>query len=383
VSAKHIPAQQQVAPKKLLIRQVNWLGDAVMTIPAMMRLRESNPAAHITILTHEKLSDLWLHQPYINQVSTFSSVESPWKIGRRLKPENFDTALILPNSPRSALECWSARIAHRIGYERPWTKWLLTRPIRRRPQRVTMRKRGDSEVKALIRMYPTGAATRYFSEAHQSYDYLHLAAQLGASEKPVAGRIKVLPAEVEGVRKKFGLTRETTLLFGLNAGAEYGPAKQWPVDRFVQTAAAIHNQNHCRWLLFGTAGQTPLVSTLESGILELTSRPGSHLQPPTLNLSGRTSLREFIVLLSQCRVVLTNDSGPMHLAAAVGAPVIVPFGSTSPELTGPFMPEGNSSVLRGEAPCAPCFRRECPIDHRCMTSVSVEAVLGAIRACLD
>ena len=123
-------------PRRILVRSVNWLGDAVMTTPALQRLREALPAAQITLLTHEKLADLWQRHPSLDAVMTFSPGESPWSVARRLRAERFHTAVVLPNSPRSALEVWLARIPQRIGYARPWCSWLLTQALGPRPGKV-------------------------------------------------------------------------------------------------------------------------------------------------------------------------------------------------------------------------------------------------------
>src|ERR1017187_1524015 len=127
--------------RRIIVRGVNWLGDAVMTTPALQRLREALPDAHIALLTHEKLADLWQHHPSLNSIITFSPGESPWSVARRLRAENFQAALVLPNSPRSALEVWLARIPQRIGYARPWRNRLLTQPLAPRPGQMRMPKR--------------------------------------------------------------------------------------------------------------------------------------------------------------------------------------------------------------------------------------------------
>src|SRR5688572_464130 len=135
---------------RLLVRGVNWLGDAVMSIPALLRLRERFPDARITLLTPEKLSDLWLHHPALNEVVSFSGGEGLFSVSRKLRGENFDLALVLPNSPRSALEIWLARIPQRVGYARPWRNWFLTQLVQERTGAVTMRKRSVGEINQLI-----------------------------------------------------------------------------------------------------------------------------------------------------------------------------------------------------------------------------------------
>jgi heptosyltransferase-2 len=159
------------------------------------------------------------------------------------------------------------------------------------------------------------------------------------------------------------------ILLGLNPGAEYGPAKRWPAESFAAVAREVSRRNtNCLWLAFGGAGDRELCG-------DIARLAGDRV----LNLAGKTSLRELMALLKLCRVVLTNDSGPMHVAAALGIPVVVPLGSTSPELTGPGWPgDPRHQLLKSAAPCSPCFRRTCPIDFRCMTGISPERVVEAV-----
>ena len=206
--------------------------------------------------------------------------------------------------------------------------------------------------------------------AHQIYEYLHLAAALGANPAPLAPQLFVTPDEVEATKKKFCLGKIAAPVFGLNPGAEYGPAKRWPVERFIAAAKEIQQRTNCVWLLFGGKGDAELASQIQSAIGNRQS---------AINLAGQTSLRELMSLLKICEVLLTNDTGPMHVAAALGTPVVVPFGSTSPELTGPGLPgDPRHRLLKSDAPCSPCFLRECPIDFRCMNGIRVERVVEAV-----
>jgi heptosyltransferase-2 len=364
-----------------LVRGVNWLGDAVMTTPALLRLREAQPQAHLTLLTHEKLAELWRHHPAINQVLTFSARDGVLAVGRRLRGERFGTALLFPNSPRSALELWLARIPRRIGGAWPWRNWLLTDVIHPRRGEIKMRKRSVAEVRRLVRVTAgTGEPadtpglepqTLNFDPAvHQLHHYLHLAAVLGASREPIAPRLQVLAGELEAVRQQFQLTPNLRWL-GLNAGAEYGPAKRWPVEKFIAVAREAAAWPGWGIALFGGRGDLPIVGALTAAL-----RP-----PPSAlrNLAGRTSLRELCAALRCCEVLLTNDTGPMHVAAALGTPVVALFGSTSPELTAPGLPgDRRQRILKARVPCAPCFRRGCPIDFRCMNRLTVGEVLEAI-----
>ena len=367
---------------RILVRGVNWLGDAVMTTPALQRLREAHPNSHITLLTHQKLADLWRDHPSINSVLTFGASETVWSIGRRLREQNFNTALVLPNSPRSALEVWLAKTPQRIGYARPWRNWFLTKVAPSGNDRVVMRKRSVAEINRLInntqyvpRMRDN---TTYPAGSHQIFEYLNLAASLGASTTPTAPQLHVTPSELEPVVARFGLKPDAAEpIFGLNPGAEYGPAKRWPAERFISAAVEIHRKSPCRWLIFGGPADLAIAREIEMGIQKALAKTAG--APSPVNLAGKTTLRELCVLLKLCRVLLTNDSGPMHIAAAVGTPVVVLFGSTSPELTGPGLP-GNTrhQLLTANAPCSPCFLRTCPIDFRCMSGISVDRVVQAV-----
>ena len=369
------PPYSILHPRRILVRSTNWLGDAVMTTPALLRLREKFPDAHIALLTADKLSELWAQHPAVNETILFKRDESVFAIAKELRAEKFDLALVLPNSPRSALEVFLAGIPQRIGYARPWRNFFLTQTIATRANAVKMHKRSVTEIKELIAATEPRAPRPAPRAAHQIHEYLHLAAALGANPEPLSPQLFIGPEEIESAKKKFGLEKITQPIFGLNPGAEYGPAKRWPVEKFIAAAREIQQRTNCIWLIFGGKGDS-----------ELCERIGSETQNQKLktqNFCGQTSLRELMVLLKLCRVVLTNDTGPMHVAAALGTPVVVPFGSTSPELTGPGLPgDSRHQLLKSDAPCAPCFLRECPIDFRCMNGLRVERVVAAVLACV-
>ncbi len=364
----HLPS----APR-ILVRGTNWLGDAVMTTPALLRLREQFPDAHITLLGPEKLRDLWRHHPAVNETISFAAGESVFAIGKKLRAEKFDLALVLPNSPRSALEVFLAGIPQRVGYSRPWRNFFLTQTVAPRPGAVKMRKRTAAEIRQLVAGEKIGNRKSATGNrlAHQLHEYLHLVAALGANPEPLAPQLTVTPEEIAAAKTKFGLEKIAGPIFGLNPGAEYGPAKRWPVEKFIAAAKEIQQRTHCTWLLFGGKSDVAITSQIASQL------PSANSQ--LLNFAGQTSLRELMALLKLCRVLLTNDTGPMHVAAALGTPVVVPFGSTSPELTGPGLPgDARNCLLKSDAPCSPCFLRECPIDFRCMNGISVARVVDAV-----
>ena len=382
------PSSSVRPPRRVLIRGVNWLGDAVMTTPALQRLREALPGSHLTLLAPEKLADLWQHHPSLDALITFSTGEGLWSVAGRLRAEAFQTALVLPNSPRSALEVWLARVPQRIGYARPWRSWFLTQPLAPRAGQMRMRKRSASEVSQRVRVStgspPAAGHHPPHRTDHQIHDYLHLAAALGANSEPLAPKLEITSAEMRQAAEVFlsewrnklpdPVPTAPTFLLGLNPGAEYGPAKRWPAASFAAVVRAVSRQvGDCLWLAFGGPADWLVCD-------EIARLAGSRV----LNLAGKTSLRQLMALLKLCHVVLTNDSGPMHVAAALGTPVVVPFGSTSPELTGPGLPGApQHRLLQSDAPCSPCFRRTCPIDFRCMTGITPDRVTESILQVLS
>jgi heptosyltransferase-2 len=360
-------------PEKILVRGVNWLGDAIMSTPALRRLREARPRAHITLLTDEKLADLWRHFPAVDAVITFARNESVWSVANRLRPHHFQLGLILPNSHRAAFELWFARIPQRVGYAAPLRNWLLTQSIEPRTAAVRMRKRSTKEIDRLIHCPTPAPRSPAPPGVHHLFQYLNMVAALGASAEPLRPQLAVTDAEVDAAKNKSKLAGEQPI-FGLNAGAEYGPAKRWPKERFAAAAIEVQRRTNCRWLILGGPDDAELAGWIVGEIALHASRP-----TPPINLAGHTTLSELCALLKLCRVLLTNDTGPMHLGAAVGTPVVALFGSTSPGLTAPGLPgDPRHCVISSNVACSPCYRRECPIDFRCMRGITVEAVVSAV-----
>jgi len=369
-----------IAHGRILVRGVNWLGDAVMTTPALLRLREAFPAAHITLLTAEKLSELWRGHPAVDDVITFKPHASVLSMGWQLRARQFTHALVLPNSPRSALEVFLAGVPFRLGYARPWRNRLLTHPLPARRGAVAMHKRSDREIQQLIA--GTGpdrlADSSLPARAHHIYEYLNLVAALGASARPLAPSLRAEPFAETGLARFFPVdSQRTGCVIGLNPGAEYGPAKRWPLESFATAANELYRQLDCEFLIFGGPGDVALAEQLRVRL----AAPLAHGH--VTSLAGKTRLGELMSALKHCRVLITNDTGPMHVAAALGTPVVVPFGSTSPELTGPGMPgDTRHRLLQAGVPCAPCFLRKCPIDLRCLQGISPVRVVAAVMEVL-
>lgn len=355
---------------RILVRGVNWLGDAVMTTPALLRLREAFPSAHVALLTPAKLAGLWPGHPAISEVIEFAPGEGVFAIGRKLRAQAFDLALVFPNSPRSALEMWWARIPRRVGLARPWRNYFLTDAVPPRREHVAMRKRSPGEIRRLLAGDPRAQPLPLPFAAHHLHQYLHLVAAVGGNPAPLAPLISVSAGEMAAIRQRLQATDRP--IVGLVAGAEYGPAKRWPVERFIAAAKAIHAQTDCQILLLGGPGDAAVTGPIAAAL------PGG-----AVDMAGATTLRELCAALKACQVVLTNDTGPMHLAAAVGTPVVALFGSTSPALTAPGLPgDPRHRLLTAPVACSPCFLRECPVDFRCLRQIPVEQAVAAVLEAL-
>jgi len=243
----------------------------------------------------------------------------------RIQPR-FDAGVVFPNSLRSALELWLGGIPRRVGYAGHRRRWLLNQIVRKPP--------------------PNGPPP------HQVEHFLEIARSLGVEAE--AGEIAIAD-------RQRGVNAEPR--YGLCPGAEYGPAKRWLPERFAETATAVGG----RWMLFGTAKDA-----------EIGAQIAAALGDKCTNLIGQTTIEQLIDELRQCELLLTNDTGTMHLATLLGVPVVAVFGSTEPRLTGPL--GRKSRVVRHQVECSPCFLRECPLDFRCMKAVSVEEVVAAIAS---
>jgi lipopolysaccharide heptosyltransferase II len=315
-------------PFRIIIRSPNWLGDAVMAIPAVCAIKAGRPDAHVTLLTPAKLADLWRTVAEVDALLPIEPGKSVFAIARDVRAGNFDAAVLFPNSLRAALEIWLAGIPRRVGYPGHQRAWLLDQPLRGKK----MKKKQTAPPR------------------HHVHHYLALAEFIGAD-------ITVPSAPANRERTFSGGSPR----IGLVPGAEYGPAKRWLPERFAEVIRAVPAQ----WTLFGVAGDRAIADTI------LAAAPGCR------DLTGKTTLTELIAELRQCDLLLTNDTGTMHLAASLGVPVVAIFGSTEPALTGPL--GAHHTVLRKHVECSPCFLRACPIDFRCMRSIAASEVIAALQ----
>jgi heptosyltransferase-2 len=361
-------------PRRIVLRAVNWLGDAIMSTPAVMRIRERFPEARITLVTPSKLAGLWEGHPGIDEVIALAPKEGVWSVGRRLRPLKFDLGFAFPNSPRSAMELFLGGVRRRVGGRWPWRNWMLTDVVEAQPGAVEMRRRTPVEIR---RALADPDATPHWGEplpgpeAHHIHQYLRLLGPVGGSMEPMVPVIRVDPAVAAATRATFGLGPDRRWI-GINAGAEYGPAKRWPAGAFRWMIGELVLDPELGVVIFGGPADVELARSLVPA--------GSSA---VRVLAGKTTLTQLAAALQSCAVVVTNDTGPMHLAAAVGTPVLVPFGSTSPELTGPGLPgDPRHRFVRVGVPCGPCFLRTCPVDHRCLEGIAPEWVLSELRAML-
>ncbi len=323
---------RELQPFRILIRSTNWLGDAVMTIPAVYAIKHGRPDAHVTILTPAKLAELWKEVAEVDEVISIESGDSVFGVAKKLRGK-FEVAILFPNSLRAALEVWLAGIPRRVGFPGHRRAWLLNQIFHGK------KKKKDA---------------RPEPPRHQVHHYLALAEFVGA---------EIEGAVIAETRNRMPESRSPKI--GLCPGAEYGPTKRWFPEKYGEVIRAVSEQRECEWVLFGVEKDAPLGEEI------LRDFSGPHR-----NLIGKTSLAQLIAELRACDLLLTNDTGTMHLAAFLGVPTVALFGSTEPALTGP---RGDiHRVIRHHVPCSPCYLRECPLDLRCMKAITVPEVVAAV-----
>jgi len=331
---------QELKPFQILIRSSNWLGDAVMSVPAVRAIKAGRPDARVTIAAPENIAPVW---KLVSEVDAIIPLPENrlLSVVRLLRREpSFDVAILFPNSLRGALESWLAGIPRRVGYRGHWRRWLLNQivPVPRKP--------GPPE--------------------HHSVRFIRIAHECGAD----TFNFQHPASDIRGsTRHQISTVHDQPVRIGLCPGAEYGPAKRWLPERFAAAAEKVSAQSAVQWILFGTPRDATIGEQIAVAL-------GDHCT----NRIGQTTLDQLINELRECRLLLTNDTGTMHLAALLGVPVVAIFGSTEPRLTGPL---GNGHIiLRHHVECSPCFLRECPIDFRCMKAISVQEVADAVLSML-
>jgi heptosyltransferase-2 len=336
---------------KILVRAPNWVGDAVMAIPALEAIRRTHASAEIAILARPAVADLYREQGFANRVVEYdkSGRHKGWwgreKLVAELSRERFDLAILLQNAFEAAWLAWRAGIPERAGYARDGRGPLLTEPIR-------VPRQGDIP-------------------RHESHYYLELIRRAGWIESrgeiaPIRLRVPSAAHEAADASLLRAGARIGAWRCAIAPGASYGAAKCWPPERFAALADRLISECGADVILFGTPSEK-----------EMAARICSAMKCNPISFVGQTSMRDLAALFSACSIFIGNDSGAMHVAAAAGLPVIGIFGPTDPEGTAPVTPQ--FTLVREPVSCSPCFLRSCPVDHRCMTRITVESVFVAAQ----
>lgn len=331
---------------KLLIRAVNWVGDAVMTTPALGLIRENFPRAEITLLANLLVSQLLSPHPAIDRVITFyrngvhRGITGRLRLATEIRKQGFDAAIILPNSFDSALVPWLAGIPIRLGKSSDGRGFLITG-----------------------RYHPS----REILTCHQVEYYCDLVRHFGITGETGRPLILTTPEEDHAATTTLsgsGIQADDIVL-GINPGAAFGSAKRWYPERFAEVARRLAGEWKAKIVIFGGPVETEIAAAIENRLSGETC----------LNMAGKTSMRELLALIRRCDFFITNDSGPMHIAAAFDVPLVAIFGSTNHATTSPY--SESAVVVRKDIACAPCLLRACPTDHQCMTAVTADDVIEA------
>jgi len=338
-------------PASLLVRATNWLGDAVMTTPALAGLRGAFPGARIALLAKPPVAELFRHHPDVDEVIVY---ERPGRhegaLGRlrlagEVRRRRFDGALLLQNAFDAALIAFLGRIPERAGYPTDGRRILLTLPV---------------------------PLTHGILERHEVEYYLCLLDGLGIPRPvPAALKLAVTEEEREAMAARLaslGIGRASPIV-AINPGATYGSAKRWYPDRFAAVADALSAEWSARVVVVGSTAEAPLAGEIEAAT-----------RNPLVNLAGKTTVRELMALLSLSSFLVTNDSGPMHIGAALGVPLVAIFGPTDWRRTSPW--SSLAKVVRVEIDCSPCRLRVCDRGHECMLGVTPGMVVDAARQLL-
>jgi len=337
--------------KRILVRGPNWLGDAVMCEPALRGLRKLFPDVQIALLVKPAVADLFVGHPALTRVLTYDTkgrhagLSGKWALAGQLRRQGFDLAVLFQNAFEAAFLTFLAGVPRRYGYATDGRSLLLSDPVAA-PDRRTL--------------------------VHQVRYYWELLKPLGLTGDPSAPELVVFPEEEQAMAGRFaqgGLTA-TDVVVGINPGSTYGGAKRWLPERFAEVTERL-----CRTIRESREQQVSVVIFGAKGEEHLGQEIAARLSSRSLVLSGATTIRELMAAVKRCAMLLTNDTGPMHIASAFQVPVVAIFGPTDWRTTSPF---GSAhAIVRQPVDCAPCLLRECPIDHRCMTRVTVDQVYEA------
>ena len=338
----------QTGLQKILIRGTNWIGDAIMTLPAVSSVRAAYPGAHLAILAKRPVTEIYRLFSAANEIipydAKFDNPLGVFRLANALRKRKFNAAVLLQNAIEAAIVSTAAGIRIRAGYNADGRGFLLTHPVRR---------------------------TEEIFKVHQIDYYLEMVKSLGCAPVDHAMHLEtfISPAAAQEVADKY-LPDEDRGFIGLAPGAAYGPAKRWLPERFAAVADRLGADLNAQAILFGSRADR-----------ETTDEVQKHANRAMVNLAGTSSLRETIHLISRCRVFVSNDSGLMHVAGALNIPTVAIFGSTNPVTTSP--PGERTMLVRKPVECSPCLKKICPTDFRCMTSITADDVYEAAHRLLE
>lgn len=340
--------------QKIVARSTNWVGDAVMTIPALRQLRQLFPNAHITLATRSGVKDLFVDADFVDDllVHEGKGLRSVVQQVREWRKRDFDLAVLFPNSLETALVASLARVPLRVGYATEGRQALLSHPL---------------------------SLPEWRSSKHEVFYYLKVIAELEWLVNQDQSFLETQPdASLEVSEARTVAARELLRGHGIETLEATGPvvalcpgsinsrAKRWPAERYAALADKLIEELNAKVLLVGSPGEADVANAVTE-----------QMNQRAVDLTGKTSLAELVAILSVVNLLVTNDTGPAHIAAALGRPTLVIFGPTNPLTTRPFSPYGE--IVREPPDCAPCMLRDCPIDHRCMTAITPDDVLARAR----
>ena len=337
--------------RKILIRSTNWIGDAIMTTPAVRTIRKNFPDAEITLLALPWVADVFAACPHIDRIFIYDKqgrhqgMKGKLRLANDLRAERYDLTILLQNAFEAALISFLARIPVRAGYTTDGRGILLTNGIRKQPD---------------------------IGSKHQVHYYQEMLEGLGLKRSENALELFLDPVAIQEADAllKNALEGKEVPIIGLNPGAAYGPAKRWPAEKYGQVAGRLASATEGLIVIFGTAAD-------QEAAAEITASAGERV----LDLTGKTSLSLALACIARCQVFITNDSGLMHVAAALNTPLVAVFGSTDHIATGPFSQQ--ASIIRHPIECSPCMKTHCSKGHlQCMESVTVAEVEEAALAWL-
>ncbi|RPI74979.1 MAG: lipopolysaccharide heptosyltransferase II [Desulfobacteraceae bacterium] len=334
--------------KQILIRGTNWVGDAVITLPALESVRQTFPDSNLTVLARPWVQAVYENHPAVDRVIPYPKGRN---LGERLllfhktikeiRSHSYDLAVLFQNAFEAGLLAYLAGIKYRVGFNTDGRGFLLTHAVRRNAELL---------------------------KQHQVEYYLYILRSLGWEAHSRDPALFIAASDMEFVRELLASRNihPHDFILGLSPGAMYGPAKRWPPERF----AAIGDRAAAAWnakvVIIGSSGEKRICETVRQ-----------NMRHPSLNLAGQTSLGQVMALIALCRFFVTNDSGLMHVAAALNRPMVAVFGSTDPGATGPR--SSKARWVQHPLDCSPCFKPQCKRGFACMLGIEPDEVWEAME----